>query len=226
MNEQPIDHRLVVDTTPALVFSARPDGYVDYFNQRWLDCLSVPLAALEGEGWTRFIHPDDLAEHLRRWRTAMAIGESPVSQARVRMANGEYRWMLHRAEPLRDAVGNIVRWFGSSVDIEELKRAEHELRELKEQLHRENIALRDEVSQTSMSDDIIGSSPAQARADRRAKLQARITQLHARIEVEQNKVEERWKAFQARQAAKRDVFKQNAVATGRAMRELAKTPPL
>ena len=158
MTSRNIDYRLVVDTTPALVFSARPDGYVDYFNQRWLDCLGASLEALEGDRWTGFIHPDDLDDHLRRWRDAMASGQTPVSAARVRMANGEYRWMLHRTERLRDADGNIVRWFGSSVDIEELKRAEHELRELKEQLQRENIALRDEISQTSMSEEIIGSS--------------------------------------------------------------------
>ncbi|HEU0199194.1 MAG TPA: sigma 54-interacting transcriptional regulator, partial [Burkholderiaceae bacterium] len=84
----------------------------------------------------------------------------PVSQARVRIANGEYRWLLHRTEPLRDEAGNIVRWFGSSVDIEDLKRAEHELHDLKESLHKENIALREEISQTSMFEEIIGSSAA------------------------------------------------------------------
>ena len=158
MTSRNIDYRLVVDNTPALVFSARPDGHIDYFNQRWLDCLGASLEDLEGDRWTRFIHPDDLEEHVRRWREAMSSGTTPVSQARVRMANGEYRWMLHRTEPLRDADANIVRWFGSSIDIEELKRAERELHELKEQLHRENIALRDEISQASMSEEIIGSS--------------------------------------------------------------------
>ena len=111
-----IDCRVVVDATPALIFSARPDGFIDYFNRRWLDRLGVPLAAIEGWGWTRFIHPDDLEGHLHRWRAAMVSSEVHVSQARVRRADGEYQWMLHRAEALRDEAGHVVRWFGSSVE--------------------------------------------------------------------------------------------------------------
>ncbi len=134
MKQQDIDPRLVLDTTPVLIFSARPDGYIDYFNQRCLDYLGVPLDALEGGGWTNFIHPDDLEEHLRRWRTSIASGEPAVSQARVRKANGEYRWLLHHTEPLRDELGNLVRWFGSSIDIEDLKRAEETIRDAEQKL--------------------------------------------------------------------------------------------
>jgi PAS domain S-box-containing protein len=153
-----IDYRAVVDSTPALIFSARPDGYVDYFNRRWFDYLGVPLESLEGWGWTKFIHPDDLDQHLGRWRTAMIDGRTPVSEARVGNGKGEYRWMLHRTEPLRDEAGNIVRWFGSSIDIEDLKRAQHELQALKDQLYKENIALRAEIVQTSMFEEIVGTS--------------------------------------------------------------------
>jgi formate hydrogenlyase transcriptional activator len=153
-----IDYGVVADATPALLFSARPDGYIDYFNRRWLERLGVPMAAIEGWGWVSFIHPDDVEEHVRHWQAAMACGEPAISQARVRAASGEYRWMLHRTEAMRDDAGRVVRWFGSSVDIEELKRAEHDLRALKEQLHRENVALRDEISQTSMFEEIVGSS--------------------------------------------------------------------
>jgi PAS domain-containing protein len=76
MNREDVNYRLVVDSTPALVFSARSDGYVDYFNQRWIDTLGVPL---EGWGWTSFIHPDDREEHLRLWRTSMSDGQPAVS---------------------------------------------------------------------------------------------------------------------------------------------------
>jgi formate hydrogenlyase transcriptional activator len=158
MNREDINYRLVVDSSPALVFSARPDGYVDYFNQRWFDYLGVPLAALEGWGWTSFIHPDDREEHLRRWRTSMSDGQPAVSQSRVADAKGEYRWMLHRTEPLRDEAGNVIRWFGTGIDIEELKRAQRELDELKERLYKENIALREELTQTSMFEEIVGTS--------------------------------------------------------------------
>jgi formate hydrogenlyase transcriptional activator len=158
MNREDVNYRLVVDSTPALVFSARPDGYVDYFNQRWFDYLGVPLAALEGWGWTSFIHPDDREEHLRLWRTSMSDGQPAVSQSRVADAKGEYRWMLHRTEPLRDEAGNVIRWFGTGIDIEELKRAQREIDELKERLYKENIALRDELTQRSMFENIVGTS--------------------------------------------------------------------
>ena len=157
MNQDDIDYRQVINAAPALLFSARPDGSIDWFNRRVLDRLGVPLQALEGERWASIIHPDDVDEHLRRWRAAMASGRPAISQARVRDARGEYRWMLHHTEPLLDAAGRIVRWFGSAVDIEELKRAESELHDLKEQLRKENIALRDEINQTSMFEEIVGS---------------------------------------------------------------------
>jgi len=156
--EPDIDFSLVVDAAPTLLFSARPDGYIDYVNRRWLDLAGVPFERVEGWAWKDFIHPDDRERHVARWLASMASGEPAVSQARMRMANNEYRWMLHRTEALCDAAGKIVRWFGSSVDIEELKRAEEELRELKEQLHKENIVLRDEVSQASMFEEVVGSS--------------------------------------------------------------------
>ncbi len=153
-----IDFRMVVDSTPAFIFSARPDGYIDYANQRWLERVGAPLDLIEGWEWTNFIHPADREEHVRRWRTSMASGEPAISEARFRCANGEYRWMLHHTVPVRNDRGQIVRWFGSSVDIDDRKRAERELHNLKEQLHRENIALRDEIGQTSMFEEIVGSS--------------------------------------------------------------------
>jgi formate hydrogenlyase transcriptional activator len=132
--QQQIDARLVVDVTPALIFSARPDGYLDYFNERWLEWLGVPLDALTGWAWIDVIHPDDRDEHVRRWQIAMASGSPAISEARVRRASGEYRWMLHRTVPLRDDSGRIVRWFGSSVDIEDLKQAEAKIRSTEKEL--------------------------------------------------------------------------------------------
>jgi PAS domain S-box-containing protein len=129
-----VDGRLVVDLAPALIFSARPDGYLDYFNQRWLEWLGVPLDAIAGWAWIDAIHPDDRTEHVRRWQVAVASGSPAISEARVRRANGEYRWMLHHTVPLRDETGTIIRWFGSSVDIEDLKRAEGKIRSAEKEL--------------------------------------------------------------------------------------------
>ena len=123
MKQQDLDPRLILDQAPALLFSGRPDGYIDYVNSRWLDEIGAPFEAVEGKGWMNFIHPDDLEEHLRIWQDALASGDPAISEARVRFADGEYRWMLFRTLPLRDEQGRIVRWFGSSVDVEESRRA-------------------------------------------------------------------------------------------------------
>src|ERR1700730_12460456 len=116
--------RLVVDTTPALIHTARPDGYLDYFNQRWLDFLGCSLEEVCGWRWTDSIHPEDVAGIVQKWHAALTSGEPFEAEARVRRADGEYRLLLHRKLPLRDEHGVIVKWFGSSVDIEDRKRAE------------------------------------------------------------------------------------------------------
>jgi PAS domain S-box-containing protein len=124
--------RLVVDKTPAMLYSARPDGYLDFFNKRWLDYLGLSLDDLFGWGWTSAIHPEDLEDLVSKWRLALATGEPYETEARIRRADGEYRWMLLRKVPLHDQAGNIVKWYGSGVDIEDRKRAEDELRKQKE----------------------------------------------------------------------------------------------
>jgi PAS domain S-box-containing protein len=122
--------RLVLDTTPALIHSARPDGYLDYFNQRWLEYVGLPLDNLVGWGWTTVIHPEDLEGVLEEWRGSLADGKPFVHESRMRRADGEYRWQFLRKVPLRDMHGNIVKWYGSSIDIEDRKRAELEARTL------------------------------------------------------------------------------------------------
>ncbi|MGA7925749.1 MAG: PAS domain S-box protein [Candidatus Sulfotelmatobacter sp.] len=124
--------RLVVDTTPAMLQSGRPDGYLDFFNQRWLEYVGLSSDDMCGWRWTRVIHPDDVEEEVGKWRTALATGEPFEAQVRVRRADGEYRWMLHRKVPARDNQGTIIKWYGSYVDIEDRKRAEDELRRQKE----------------------------------------------------------------------------------------------
>ena len=157
--------RLVIDTTPALLHSARPDGDLDFFNKTMLDYLGLSLEDLCGWRWTNAIHPDDVEQIVDKWRSSLASGEPFESEARVRRSDGEYRWQFHRKVPLRDQTGNIVKWFGSSIDIEDRKRAEDALRKsfdeikvLKDQLYEENLALKEEIDQASMFEEIIGSS--------------------------------------------------------------------
>jgi len=152
--------RLIIDSTPALIHTALPDGYIDFFNQGWLRYLGVPLENLQGWNWTSVIHPDDLEGILQKCRASLANGDPFSHETRVRTADGEYRWMLHHKIAKRDEHGNIVKWYGASVDIDDRKRAEEEIKRLKDQLHRENIALREEIDKASMFEEIVGSSAA------------------------------------------------------------------
>jgi PAS domain S-box-containing protein len=119
--------RLAIDTTPALIHTGRPDGYLDYFNQRWLEYLGLPSKDICGWRWTHVIHPDDVEDMVKKWRASLATGELFEAEARVRRADGEYRWQFHRKVPLRDQSGKITKWYGSSIDIEDRKRAEEAL---------------------------------------------------------------------------------------------------
>src|SRR6267378_1968626 len=123
-----LDVQVLVDSIPALIHTARPDGYLDYFNKPWLEYLGVTLDKVTGWNWTAVVHPEDVEGIVAKWRACLATREVFEYETRFRSANGEYRWMFHRKVPLRDANGNIVKWYGSSLDIEARKRAEEELR--------------------------------------------------------------------------------------------------
>ena len=116
--------RLVIDTIPALVWSVLPDGSVDFLNQRWLEYTGLSLEDGLGQGWQAAIHPEDRARFVDEWRAALAAGEPLEAETRLRRADGESRWFLLRAVPLRDEKGNIVKWYGTSTDIEDRKQAE------------------------------------------------------------------------------------------------------
>jgi len=122
--------RLVLDTIPVLVTTARPDGSLDFINNRWLEFLGLPLERVQDWGWTSVTHPDDIGPFVDGWRRAMASGEPFEGEARVPRADGQYRWLLIRAVPLRTESGEIVHWYVTSFDIEDRKRAETELRQV------------------------------------------------------------------------------------------------
>ena len=114
----------IINTLPALIHTGQPDGSLDYFNGRWLEYLNCSLAEVEGWNWTNWIHPDDVTGIVDYWRACLASGEIFEYEARVRRSDGQYRWMFHRKVPLRDEDENIVRWYGTSIDIEDRKQAE------------------------------------------------------------------------------------------------------
>jgi PAS domain S-box-containing protein len=120
--------RLVIDTTPTPIHTARPDGYIDYFNKAWLEFFGKSLEDVRGWRWTDVVHPEDVAGIVRKWQDALETGEPFEWETRVRRADGEYRLMLHRKLPLRDETGAIVKWFGSSRDIQDEKAAQEQMR--------------------------------------------------------------------------------------------------
>ena len=122
-------YRDLVDTTPAFVHTNLPNGDLDFVNRGWLEYLGLSNTDLLGWRWTSAIHPEDVEELVAKWRAALESGEGYVAEARVRRADGEYRWFLHREEPLRNEAGEIVKWYGSAIEIEERKIAEQKIRE-------------------------------------------------------------------------------------------------
>ena len=116
-----------------MAWSIRPDGAVDFVNQRWMDYTGLSLEE-EIEEPTRPIHPEDVPRVIERWLVEMAVGEPYEDEMRLRRADGEYRWFLVRTAPLRDEQGNLVKWYGVSIDIEERKRTEEKLQQSECQL--------------------------------------------------------------------------------------------
>ena len=130
--EAQASQKALIDTMPARVWSALPDGSHDFHSQRWLEYSGLSAAEAGGDGWIATIHPDDRARVLDKWRLAVATGELFEVEARKRSATGEYRSFLLQARPLRGERG-IVKWCGSSTDLEDSKRAVEALRESEQQ---------------------------------------------------------------------------------------------
>jgi formate hydrogenlyase transcriptional activator len=172
-NEQEL--RTMIETIPAYVWTNLPDGTLDFVSQTWLDYIGLTRDKYLGWRWTENLHPDDVDAVVANYREALATGRWPKDQeVRGRNGKGEYRWFLVRGRPLCGENGEIVRWYGTIVDIEDRKRAEEalrarevllvrttgELQKLKDQLEKENLALKDEINEASMFEEIVGSSDA------------------------------------------------------------------
>jgi PAS domain S-box-containing protein len=115
--------RLIIDTIPTMAWSLRPDGKVDFVNQRWREYTGISLED-ELDAPTRAMHPEETPAVMEQWLATMAAGEPFEHEMRLRRADGEYRWFLVRTVPLRDEFRNIIKWFGTSTEIEDRKRAE------------------------------------------------------------------------------------------------------
>jgi len=121
--------QLIIDTTPALIWSANTEGGADSINRHYLDYVGLPLEKLQHFGWVAAVHPDDLDGLLGVWKTLLESGRAGQTEARLRRHDGVYRWFLFRVQPLHDESGRVVKWHGVNIDIEDRKQAEDELRQ-------------------------------------------------------------------------------------------------
>jgi PAS domain S-box-containing protein len=126
---------LICDTMPQMMWTTRPDGFHDYFSQRWYDYTGLTPKNSLGLGWKLPFHDDDMVESAKKWRHSLATGDEYKTEYRCLSKEGEWRWMLGRALPLRDAkTGDIVKWFGTCTDIQDIIDARNEGRRAREQL--------------------------------------------------------------------------------------------
>jgi PAS domain S-box-containing protein len=122
--------RVLIDAIPQFVWIIRPDGSSVYCNRRWYDYTTMTSQQSQRDGWLHAIHPDDYQHTLTVWHHARASGEPFEIECRLRNGKtGDYRWFLGRAMPVRDETGQIIKWFGTSTDIEDQKRIEEALRQ-------------------------------------------------------------------------------------------------
>src|SRR5580698_8925429 len=129
--------RDVIETIPAMAWTTDPNGSRDFANHRWQEYTGMSVSEMAGDGWKKMIHPADLARHTEKCHHSLTTGTPFENEVRVRRASdGQFRWFLHRGVAMRDGAGNILKWFGTGADIEDLKRAEVKLRQDEQELRR------------------------------------------------------------------------------------------
>ena len=128
----------LLETLPQMAWTARPDGVPNYFSQRWHDYTGASAQELQELGWEEFMHPDDLADTLRKWHHSLATGLPFEDEARWRDSQGNYRWFLVRAEAIRDKAGDISLWVGAHTDVHETKQVQKQLEAQNARLVRSN----------------------------------------------------------------------------------------
>jgi len=146
--------RRVIDTIPALAWCARPDGSMEFLNRQWHNYTGLSPAETMDWGYQAAFHPEDRKNGLDKCRKLFSQNGPAESEIRLRRHDGIYRWFLIRVEPLRDETGQIIRWYGTSTDIEALKQTEERLREDERELRR----ITDAIPQAIVVQDPAGTA--------------------------------------------------------------------
>jgi PAS domain S-box-containing protein len=155
-------YRLLAEAVPGIVWTARPDGNLDYANQQALKFAGRSFERMRDQGWLTLVHPDDKEKTISRWTTSLQTGrEYEIEYRLLRAADGAWRWHLARAEPLRDAGGAIVQWIGTATDIDDQKRAEAVLVQSRADLEKRVADRTEELARTHVRfEHLLRSSPA------------------------------------------------------------------
>ncbi|PXA93036.1 PAS domain S-box protein [Nostoc sp. 3335mG] len=136
LRESEAKFRAIANSIDQMIWSTTPDGYHDYYNDRWYDYTGVPHGSTDGEGWNGMFHPEDQDRAWAAWRHCLDTGEPYHIEYRLRHHSGVYRWVLGRAQPVRDEAGAITRWFGTCTEIQDIVDAREVLSRSREELER------------------------------------------------------------------------------------------
>lgn len=136
-------YRSFADAMPHMAWSTLPDGFHDYYNDRWYEFTGVPHGSTDGEGWNNMFHPEDQERAWATWRQSLKTGAPYFIEYRLRHHSGEYRWTLGRAMPVRNSKGEITRWMGTCTDIHDIKENEEKLKRIQRELQA-SLQVRDE----------------------------------------------------------------------------------
>lgn len=140
--------RMLADTMPQLVWSTLPDGFHDYYNARWFEYTGLTYEDTQGEKWNNVLHPDDQARAWEVWRHSLETGDPYEIEYRFQRHDGEYRWFIGRALPLRDAKGAITRWFGTCTDVDDQRRVAETQLEHQDEIQNLNTRLQRAMTET------------------------------------------------------------------------------
>lgn len=150
LRESEAKFRAIANSIDQMIWSTLPDGYHDYYNDRWYEFTGVPSGSTDGVGWKDVFHQEDRPRADALWRHCLQTGETYHIEYRLRHHSGEYRWVLGRAQPVRDEAGRISRWFGTCTDIQDIVDAREVLARSREQLE---AAVRERTEQLMATEE-------------------------------------------------------------------------